>query len=62
MIQRVVFALLALVFMAVVFVFLSIFVALALSAGLLLGAWAWWRGRKQRHRVIEGEYRVIESR
>ena len=62
MIQRILSALAGLLFLVVVFIFTSFLVALAVTAGLLLSAWAWWRGRKHRTRVIEGEYRIIESR
>ena len=59
MIQRVLSALLGVLFLVAVFIFTSFLVALALAAGLLLGAWAWWRGRKRVPAVIEGEYRII---
>ena len=62
MIQRILSGLLALLFVVLTFAVASLLVALALSAGLLLGAWAWWRGRGRRDRVIEGEYRIIEIR
>jgi Flp pilus assembly protein TadB len=62
MIQRLLTALLGMVFLLTVFVFTAFVVALALTAGVLGYAWLWWRSRRQRRRVIEGEYRVIESR
>jgi hypothetical protein len=62
MIQRILSGLLALLFVVLTFVFASLLVALALSAGLLLAAWAWWRSRGRRGRVLEGEYRIIDSR
>jgi len=64
MIQRVLSALLGLLFLAAVFVFTSILVAMALTAGLLLAGWMWWRGRERGRsgRVIEGEYRVVRDR
>ena len=58
MIQRLLFVLLAGVFLVLAFVFAAVLVALAITAALALVGWAWWRGRKAR--VIEGEYRVIE--
>lgn len=58
MIQRLLFVLLAAMFVVIAFVFAAVFVALAITAVLALAGWAWWRGR--RDRVIEGEYRVIE--
>jgi len=62
MIQRILSAMLALVFIALTFVFASLLVALALTAGAIAGGWLWWRARKARGRVIDGEYRIIESR
>lgn len=62
MIQRVLAAVLGVLFLIGVFVFTTFLVALALTGGLLGYAWLWWRSRGQRRRVIEGEYRVIESR
>jgi hypothetical protein len=62
MIQRIVVTLLGLALFALVFIFVSFLLALAVTAGLLLGGWAWWRSRARRRRVIEGEYRIIESR
>jgi len=62
MIQRVLSALLGLVFVALTFVFASLFVALAITAGAITWGWLWWRTRKARRRVIEGEYRIVESR
>jgi hypothetical protein len=62
MIQRIVSTLLALGLLVAVFVFASILVALAVTAGLLLWAGIWWRGRARRAQVVEGEYRIIEIR
>jgi hypothetical protein len=62
MIQRVLAAVLGLLFLTAVFVFTTFLVALAVTVGLLGYVWLWWRSRGQRRRVIEGEYRVIESR
>ena len=62
MIQRILSAVLALVFIALTFVFASLLVALALTAGAIAWGWLWWRARKARGRVIDGEYRIIESR
>jgi len=58
MIQRVLSAILGVLFLIAVFVFTSFLVALALTAGLLLWGWLWWRSRGRAGRVIEGEYRV----
>lgn len=62
MIQRILSALLGVLFIAVTFIFASFILAAALTAGLVLGALVWWRARKARSRVIEGEYRIVESR
>ena len=64
MIQRILSALLALVFVALTFVFASLLVALALTAGCdRMGRGCWWRAPQgRRSQVIEGEYRIIESR
>jgi Flp pilus assembly protein TadB len=65
MIQRVLSAILAVLFVVAVFVFTSILVAIALAAGLVLAGWIWWRSRgrvpKQRGQVIEGEYREVRD-
>ena len=61
MIQRIFSTLLGLLFLAAVFIFTSFLVAVTVTAGLLLGAWTWWRGRKQGRRVIEGEYREVRD-
>jgi hypothetical protein len=66
MIQRVVSILLTLAFLIAVFVFASVLVAAALTAGALLWAWMWWRGRRGlprgRGQVVDGEYRIIDTR
>jgi hypothetical protein len=69
MIQRILSALLGVLFTVAVFVFTSILVAITLTAGLLLAGWAWWRARGQvptrvperRGHVIEGEYREVRE-
>lgn len=62
MIQRIVATLLGVLLLALVFIFVSFLLALAVTAGLLLGGWLWWRSRGRRGRVIEGEYRVVRDR
>ena len=62
MIQRILPGLVGLLLVAAAVVFASLIVAAVLAAGLLARAWLWWRGRDRRGRVIEGEYRIIESR
>jgi hypothetical protein len=61
MIQRILSTLLGVLFLIAVFVFTSILVAVALTAGMLLWGWLWWRSRGRRGRVIEGEYRVVRD-
>ena len=58
LLQRLLSAVVGLAFLVVVFLFTSALVALALTAGLVLSVWLWWRGRGRRSRVIEGEFRV----
>jgi hypothetical protein len=60
MVQRVLSTLLGVLLLIAVFLFASLLVAIAVTTGLLLAGWMWWRSRGQRARVIEGEYRVIE--
>jgi len=70
MLARILSALVGLAFVALTLVFFSLIVAIAVAAGLLLAAWAWWRGglrvevRRGRGRgeVIEGEHRVIDEK
>jgi hypothetical protein len=71
LITRILSALAGLAFVIVAFVFASLFIAVALSAGLLAWAWLAWRGRgrvivrsgrRDESRVIEGEYRIIDQR
>ena len=58
MLQRILGAFLALLFLAAVVVFATIAAGILLAAGLLVGAWAWWRGRARPGGiVIEGEFR-----
>ena len=70
MIARILSALVGLAFIALTLVFFSLIVAIAVAAGLLLAALAWWRGtlrvdvRRGRGRgvVIDGEHRVIDQK
>jgi len=61
MIQRLLAAVVAVLFLIAVFLLTSLLVAIALTAGLLLAGWAWWRSRKRGGTVIEGEYRVVRD-
>jgi len=61
MIQRLLSAVAGLVFLVAVFLLTSFLVALALTAGVLLSVWLWWRSRGRRGRVIEGEYSVVRD-
>ena len=62
MIQRLLSAVIGVLFVIAVFIFTSFLVALALAVGLLAFGWLWWRSRRERGRTIEGEYRIIESK
>ena len=65
MIARILSALVGLVFVVLTFIFASLIVAIAVAAGVLLFAWAWWRGRRLARngpQVVEGEYRIIDQR
>ena len=65
-IQRIVATLLGVVLFVLLFVFVSFLLALAVTAGLLLGGWMWWRSRgrvrARRGRVIDGEYREVRDK
>jgi hypothetical protein len=66
MIQRIVATLLGGLFLVAVFIFTSILVAIALTTGLLIAGWVWWRSRgrvpERPGRVIEGEYREVRDK
>jgi hypothetical protein len=61
LIQRLLGAVLALLFLLAVLVFASIVFAIAVAGGLAVWAWLWWRSRSlpDRRRTIEGEYRDV---
>lgn len=65
--QRLVGAVLGIVFLVAVFVFASLALAVLVVAGLAVWGWLWWRARKMPRRhdgggaVIEGEYRDVTS-
>jgi hypothetical protein len=68
MLQRILTALLGLVLVVIAFLITSVLIAVIVTAGLLAWAWLWWRGPRRvptpsgGGRVIEGEYRIIESK
>jgi hypothetical protein len=62
MIQRVLSALLGVLFLIAVFLFTSLLVAAVFTAGLVFWAWTRLRARGYASRVIEGEYRVVRER
>ena len=59
LLQRLLGALLGLLFLIAVLVFASLALGILVAAGLVLWGWLWWRTRSLRRegRVIEGEYR-----
>ena len=60
LIQRLLGAALAVLFLVAAVVFASIALGIALAVGLAVWGWLWWRGRSLRRRhTIEGEYRDV---
>ena len=60
LIQRLLGAVFAIVFLAAAVVFASIALGIALGVGLAVWAWLWWRSRSlPRQRTIEGEYHDV---
>ena len=64
--KRVLGAVLALGFLAAALVFVSIFLAMAVGAAMVIGGWLWWRTRALRREmartaptVVEGEFREV---
>jgi hypothetical protein len=67
--QRIVGAVLGLLFLAAVFVFTSLILAVLLAVGIVVWGWLWWRSRDRIPRpagrggaVIEGEYRDLTQK
>jgi hypothetical protein len=67
--QRVVGAVLGLLFLVAVFLFTSLIVAALLAVGIVVWGWLWWRSRDRVSRqpgrggaVIEGEYRDLTQK
>ena len=66
MIQRLLGALLGLLFLVAVFVFTSLILAGLLAVGIVVWGWLWWRTRALRRAerggaVIEAEYRDVTA-
>jgi hypothetical protein len=58
MLQRILGAVLGVLFLVAVFVFASIALGVLLAVGLVGWTWLWWRSRSRpRATIIEGEYR-----
>jgi hypothetical protein len=67
LLQRIVGAVLGLLFILAVFVFASIALGILLAVGLVAWAWVWWRSRSLPARgaggtIVEGEYRDVTPR
>jgi hypothetical protein len=68
MLQRILTTVLGLGLFIVALFVTSLLVAGAVAAALLAWTWAWWRGRRSVRvpaaggRVIEGEYRIVDSK
>ena len=69
MIQRLLGALLGLLFLVAVFVFTSLILAGLLAVGIVVWGWLWWRSRDRvsghparSGAVIEGEYRDLTQK
>ena len=62
--QRIVGAVLGLLFLVAVFVFTSLILAGLLAVGMVVWGWLWWRtrglrGAERGGAVVEGEYRDV---
>jgi len=58
--QRLLGAVAAILFLLAALVFASVALGIALAVGVAVWAWLWWRARSlPRRRVIEGEYRDV---
>ena len=59
-VQRLLGAVVGILFLLAALVFASVALGIALAVGVGVWAWLWWRARSQpRRRVIEGEYRDV---
>ena len=61
LVQRLVGAVLFILFLLAALVFASVVLGVALAIGVVVWAWLWWRSRSlpRRRVVIEGEYRDV---
>jgi len=64
--QRIVGAVLGVLFLVAVFVFTSLILAGLLAVGIVVWCWLWWRTRALRRAerggaVVEGEYRDVTA-
>jgi heme A synthase len=60
-VQRLLGAVVAILFLLAALVFASVALGIALAIGVVAWAWLWWRSRSlpRRRVVIEGEYRDV---
>ena len=60
-VQRLLGAVVAIVFLLAALVFASVVLGVALAIGVMVWAWLWWRSRSlpRRRVIIEGEYRDV---
>ena len=60
LIQRLLGAVVGILFLLAALVFASVALGIALAIGVAAWAWLWWRARSlPQRRVIEGEYRDV---
>ena len=60
LVQRLLGAVMAILFLLAAVVFASVALGVALAIGVVVWAWLWWRSRSlPRRRIIEGEYRDV---
>jgi len=61
LVQRLLGAVMAILFLLAALVFTSIALGIALAIGVGVWAWLWWRSRSlpRRRVIIEGEYRDV---
>jgi len=61
LLQRLLGAVLGILFLLAALVFASVALGIALAIGVVVWAWLWWRSRSlpRRRVIIEGEYRDV---